>query len=164
MASKSPRRRPSRPKVTPEEKKQKARAYAKKLKTAYEERVYGLARGLGKDPTRCLRCDKPKRGKGSLHWHHRNPAEKSFNIGAKNLSESMKRTDEELLAELGKCDRLCKPCHHYHHSVAGSGSIRPANPGYGADTWGVSMNFRSKENAEHARLILQMCRVEWGEV
>jgi hypothetical protein len=55
---------------------------------------------------------------GSLDFHHRNPAEKSFNIGAtKSISEEAFL--ERLVPELDKCDLLCPNCHRQEHLLMG---------------------------------------------
>ena len=46
-----------------------------------------------------------------LHWHHREPDEKLFNISNKSNAYTFK----ELIAETKKCDVMCKPCHIEHH-------------------------------------------------
>lgn len=58
-----------------------------------------------KDGKPCLDCG------GVFHpvamsFHHRDPATKSFSIGAK-----VTRSKEKILAEIEKCDLLCANCH-----------------------------------------------------
>lgn len=56
---------------------------------------------------------------GSLDFHHRNPAEKDFNIGDNNSSISMERFVKEIIPELEKCDLLCPNCHRQEHLIMG---------------------------------------------
>ncbi len=42
-----------------------------------------------------------------MDFHHRDPAQKSFNIGATILSHSL----DAILDEIDKCDVLCAICH-----------------------------------------------------
>jgi hypothetical protein len=59
----------------------------------------------------CSRC--PESHPRCLHFHHRNPADKLF-----NLSEAVRRGIRivTILEEIAKCDVLCANCHAKHHS------------------------------------------------
>ena len=46
-----------------------------------------------------------------LHFHHRNPDEKLFNISCQSNDYGL----QDLLDEAAKCDVLCRPCHIEHH-------------------------------------------------
>jgi len=48
-----------------------------------------------------------------LHWHHRDPASKVYNVSHAVLH----RTDEELQREIERCDLLCVPCHWERHRI-----------------------------------------------
>ena len=48
-----------------------------------------------------------------LHWHHRKPSEKSFNI-AHSFHET---TLDKILEEVKKCDVVCQDCHFEVHRV-----------------------------------------------
>jgi hypothetical protein len=63
----------------------------------YEEMKSGLA---------CLRCGESH--PACIEFHHRNPAEKEFDISAARRGEFAL---EKLLTELAKCDALCANCH-----------------------------------------------------
>lgn len=52
-----------------------------------------------------------------LVFHHRNPAEKEFNIAMKAPNKSK----EQLMNEIAKCDVLCANCHrklHYNEKMS----------------------------------------------
>ena len=62
----------------------------------------------------CVRCGY-SRNLAALTWHHRVPAEKSFQLDLRNLSN---RSQAAIRAELVKCDLLCANCHaetHFPH-------------------------------------------------
>ena len=62
---------------------------------------------------------------GSLDFHHRNPREKSFNIGdGFNNSMSIERFMEVIIPELNKCDLLCPNCHRQEHLIMGLKQVR----------------------------------------
>lgn len=44
----------------------------------------------------------------ALHWHHRDPSEKSFRISGNTAKKSLSL----LVLELAKCDLLCANCHY----------------------------------------------------
>ena len=54
----------------------------------------------------CERCD--ERAPECLHFHHRDPSEKDFDLG-QAASAGMSR--ERILAEVAKCEVLCANCH-----------------------------------------------------
>lgn len=56
---------------------------------------------------------------GSLDFHHKNPAEKDFNIGDSSSSISTERFIEKIVPELEKCDLLCPNCHRQEHLIMG---------------------------------------------
>ena len=49
----------------------------------------------------------------ALSFHHRDPAKKSFKLGAANLN---RYSLDEIRAEADKCDLLCANCHMELHS------------------------------------------------
>ena len=51
---------------------------------------------------------------GALHFHHRNPQEKDFNISQINLSDNNFSMDV-VISEIDKCDLLCANCHAERH-------------------------------------------------
>jgi hypothetical protein len=62
--------------------------------------------------TGCQECEwRPRRAKSYgirwLHFHHRDPETKSFDIS----NQAHSRSIPELLAEVAKCDVLCEDCH-----------------------------------------------------
>jgi 5-methylcytosine-specific restriction endonuclease McrA len=48
----------------------------------------------------------------ALHFHHRNPVDKSFSLSQKGLTRSWKRVE----AELKKCVLICANCHAEVHA------------------------------------------------
>lgn len=48
-------------------------------------------------------------------FHHRNPEEKSFNLGQNIIGD---KSYETILNEAKKCDVLCSNCHRIHHFKA----------------------------------------------
>lgn len=56
----------------------------------------------------CERCGYSK-CLGSLHFHHRDPATKSFKVGSGNKSLDRQRAEAE------KCDLICANCHGEEH-------------------------------------------------
>lgn len=59
---------------------------------------------------KCEKCGYCK-SVSALEFHHRNPAEKEFNLARR----SCKYFDSEIKAELDKCDLLCSNCHREAH-------------------------------------------------
>jgi len=62
----------------------------------------------------CRKCNYDKNYR-ALHFHHRNPLERSFGL---NICECQSKPIEELRLEMLKCDVLCGNCHmeeHYPH-------------------------------------------------
>ena len=58
---------------------------------------------------KCVRCG----SKDDLHFHHRNPAEKSFEVSRRLTAAPIAVLEEE---ELKKCELLCAACHKVAHS------------------------------------------------
>lgn len=48
----------------------------------------------------------------ALDFHHRNPTEKVESV---SFMASKLRSKESILAEIAKCDVLCRNCHAIHH-------------------------------------------------
>jgi hypothetical protein len=59
----------------------------------------------------CQKCGYNKDCPSAYDFHHRNPSEKSFGIGAKGIT----RNFEDLKKEVDKCDLLCCRCHAELH-------------------------------------------------
>ena len=59
-----------------------------------------------KEAQGCMRCGYNEEG-SKLHFHHRDPSTKLFNIG-KGVAYSPQRVQEEI----DKCDLLCITCHN----------------------------------------------------
>ena len=57
----------------------------------------------------CVHCGSAD----DLVFHHRNPDEKSFSISG----DGGRRKIEKILAEIAKCDVLCRKCHATHHNL-----------------------------------------------
>ena len=66
-----------------------------------------------KEAQGCMRCGYNEDG-SKLHFHHRDPSTKLFNIG--NPTHSGRQT---LQKEIDKCDLLCTSCHTIHHKQHG---------------------------------------------
>lgn len=67
-----------------------------------------------KKTLKCQRCG--ENHIACLDFHHKNPAEKDFQIGVGYCSNSIKRIKEEI----AKCDVLCANCHkklHYNENL-----------------------------------------------
>ncbi len=66
----------------------------------------------------CEKCGY-KKNLAALHFHHKDPSQKEFQLNAKNLRHlSLKRIEEEAL----KCSILCANCHaelHHNHLFLG---------------------------------------------
>lgn len=69
-----------------------------------------LIDSLKKD-SECFVCGY-KRCSRALHFHHRNPSEKSFSICQSKIAESL----EEVKREILKCVVLCANCHSEIHA------------------------------------------------
>lgn len=69
-----------------------------------KQRLRDLKAGLA-----CKRCgfNDPR----ALDFHHRDPADKAFQISTKAWQVS----EERLMAEVAKCDVLCANCHRIEH-------------------------------------------------
>lgn len=129
---------------------------ARKSKAWYaarKEHIAKLAEQLGKTPFQCERCGKKKQrqanAKRGIQYHHRAGEHKLW-----ELSNPKKRTDEELLQELAKCDCLCYRCHREIHWLEAKG-VTKNNTGYM-----VHMVFTNKKTAEEARELLVQFRQE----
>lgn len=84
-----------------------------------KERVAGRARYQKKAAwlrqrkgNRCWDCD-GKFASHQLHFHHRDPATKLFNVAAE-----VRRRRSLLEAEIAKCDVLCALCHSARHRAS----------------------------------------------
>jgi predicted acetyltransferase len=78
----------------------KARSSQKRFADWYKELKRGLA---------CKECG--ENHPACLHFHHRNPEEKEYNI----VELRQKQSRRLVLAELAKCDVLCANCHAKLH-------------------------------------------------
>ena len=79
------------------------------------ERYYDKKDDIDSFRKPCVHCgiDKPY----LIEFHHRDPEEKEFVI-----AHWRKKSKESLIAELEKCDPLCRNCHeefHYLHRTTG---------------------------------------------
>lgn len=61
----------------------------------------------------CVRCGY-NRCTAALEFHHREPAEKKFNVNTMTVCKAWK----SVLAEAEKCDLLCANCHREVHAAA----------------------------------------------
>jgi hypothetical protein len=59
----------------------------------------------------CMQCGFEAVTPQQLHWHHRDPSTKAFNVSRWTGSPDNPR----LLAEIAKCDVLCANCHALEH-------------------------------------------------
>ncbi len=67
----------------------------------------------------CSRCGENPEDRRKLHFHHRDPSSKLFEVsgfgkGKSKLPRSAAGV-EVLLAEIAKCDVLCEGCHREEH-------------------------------------------------
>lgn len=60
----------------------------------------------------CTDCGRTLAG-SQMHWHHRDPATKSFKIS----QGAYRHSRPKILAEIEKCDLLCAPCHRARHAA-----------------------------------------------
>ena len=61
---------------------------------------------------KCIKCGYSK-NYSALHFHHRNPEDKKFQIDARKCNNTKMET---LIEEASKCDLLCSNCHmEIHH-------------------------------------------------
>jgi hypothetical protein len=51
-----------------------------------------------------------------LQFHHRDPAQKKFNLTVERLTSSREYSWSDIEVEIMKCDLLCANCHFIHHS------------------------------------------------
>lgn len=87
----------------------KARAISHRAQRKYSSWYYEL-----KATKTCAVCGESR--PPCLDFHHRDPTQKLFNIArAAHRIGSEVRTKEEILAEIEKCDVLCKNCHAVLH-------------------------------------------------
>lgn len=75
------------------------------LQRYHARRQQGIEQLGGK----CLKCAATE----NLHFHHRNPKEKSFTVGSGGSF-----SEERWQQELAKCDLLCRDCHIVEHKPA----------------------------------------------
>ncbi len=71
----------------------------------------------------CIKCTY-NRSISSLHFHHRDPAQKDFNLSEKKHHVM----SDEIRAELDKCDLLCANCHgeiHDHQTIHETQKMEP---------------------------------------
>jgi hypothetical protein len=134
--------------------KERRRKREAKARARYRLRTNELAESLGKTPYRCERCGKESKRKGALHWHHVDAGAKEF-----NLAHARSQSDDAVLAELAKCERICKSCHRYHHSVASQGTIAPRPE----CSFEVRFTVPTKEDAERLRDMVVQAKLN-GEI
>lgn len=60
----------------------------------------------------CQVCGLTPDDKSQLHFHHKDPATKSFRVGS---SESLCKPIGTFKAEVAKCEVLCAKCHREKH-------------------------------------------------
>ena len=63
----------------------------------------------------CMDCGYTSKYVTVFDFHHRDPTQKKFEVGAK-LRDGMSQT---LLDEADKCDLLCANCHRIRHEIEG---------------------------------------------
>jgi hypothetical protein len=63
----------------------------------------------------CADCGKRPADMRQLHFHHRDPASKAFNVSEAVQTVSRAALDR-LRAEIAKCDVLCAACHCARHA------------------------------------------------
>ena len=90
--------------------KQQYRGYCKDCANKKETERYWEKRELAESyNTKCEKCGEDRTY--VLDFHHRNPDEKEFTLGAKKINR-----EERLLKEIQKCVVLCANCHRaFHH-------------------------------------------------
>lgn len=90
--------------------KQRHSCECKECRKAREmARYYDIAAVVAEYKKPCVRCglDKPY----LIEFHHRDPSEKEFVV-----AHWRKKSKQAFIAEVKKCDPLCKNCHaEYHH-------------------------------------------------
>ena len=72
-----------------------------------------------KESSGCVRCG--LKDARCLDLHHRNPHDKSFNVGV----ASCRRGIKALLTEAAKCEVLCSNCHRIIHAEMRCGCVVP---------------------------------------
>ena len=62
----------------------------------------------------CTNCGYTSDSVGALHFHHRDPSKKSFNL-SNIVTNQINMSFENVIAEIEKCDVLCSNCHAALH-------------------------------------------------
>lgn len=57
---------------------------------------------------------------GSLDFHHKDPTQKSFNVGNSSHTISVDNFMTKIIPEIEKCTLLCPNCHRSEHLLMGS--------------------------------------------
>src|ERR1035437_7983472 len=86
-------------------------------KQFYQRRKAKLVQMLG---GKCSRCDHTYNGRNSasFDFHHRDPSQKEMGFGAGWITN---RSWDVVVAEVEKCDLVCRRCHQLiHHPVSSS--------------------------------------------
>jgi hypothetical protein len=76
----------------------------------FKKRVVNIRERLLAVRTQCMECGETH--PGCLDFHHRNPAEKKFQLVASQMGN---RSWTSIEAEIAKCDVLCSNCHRKLH-------------------------------------------------
>jgi DNA-directed RNA polymerase subunit M/transcription elongation factor TFIIS len=93
-----------------------ANAIRDKARESQRERLLRFKAGLA-----CIACGEEH--PAALDFHHRNPKEKRFTVS--NAVSRRDISDDEIWAEIAKCDVLCRNCHaklHWNSASNGGGS------------------------------------------
>lgn len=93
-----------------EDMRERIRTYQRNHKQKTSERVLMVREHIRALRTKCKYC--PETHPSCLDFHHRNPAEKSFNISSSQLGN---RSISAIDAEIAKCDVICSNCHRKLH-------------------------------------------------
>jgi hypothetical protein len=95
----------------------------------------------------CERCGtegEPER----MHWHHRDPATKTFGLS----SGAFRVGRERLLAEIAKCELLCEACHQREHgNPGGHGTARSYSKGCRCDECREAARVKAAKRRERLR-------------
>jgi hypothetical protein len=66
---------------------------------------------------KCQRCGYHK-CLDALHFHHKNPSEKKFEIADSIFCRKTKGlSEQDIIDEINKCELVCANCHHELHST-----------------------------------------------